>query len=183
MVAAILHFHKGPRIFGKSRDKMRRVFFHAHDVGNADADATEMVVALAVQPDASVVLAEGIAVSLNCDLVVAIVVGNRLDDPAVRKQAPVVVRNILHLIKGEAVEEAYDGYGACPLTTAYGKVLMAEFIYGGKPTPTLPLDPRKERNLNWVIKKYGLPRLYWDYMLKGYESFPAHDTNFIDPAS
>ena len=37
--------------------------------------------------DGKPVLAEGIAVSLNCDLVVAIVVGNRLDDPAVRKQA------------------------------------------------------------------------------------------------
>ena len=71
---------------------------------------------------------------------------------------------------------------ACPLTTAYGKVLMAEFIYGGKPTPTLPLDPRKERNINWLIKKYGLPHLYWDYMLKGHEAFPAHDTAYVEPA-
>ena len=102
---------------------------------------------------------------------------------AVRKQAPVVVRNLLHLLRGESIEAGYDGYAACPLTTAYGKVLMAEFIYGGKPTPTLPLDPRKERYVNWAIKTYGLPRLYWDYMLKGYESFPAHNTAYIDPAS
>jgi sulfide:quinone oxidoreductase len=101
---------------------------------------------------------------------------------AVRKQAPVVVRNLLHLIRGQAIEAGYDGYASCPLTTAYGKVLMAEFIYGGKPTPTLPLDPRKERTLNWLIKKYGLPRLYWDYMLKGYESFPAHNTAYVEPA-
>jgi hypothetical protein len=32
-------------------------------------------------------LAEGIAVSLNCDLVVAIVTGPKIDDPAVRKTA------------------------------------------------------------------------------------------------
>ena len=102
---------------------------------------------------------------------------------AVRKQAPVVVKNLLHLIRGEAIEAGYDGYAACPLTTAYGKVLMAEFIYGGKPTPTLPLDPRKERYVNWAIKKYGLPRLYWDYMLKGYESFPTHDVSYVDPAA
>jgi sulfide:quinone oxidoreductase len=102
---------------------------------------------------------------------------------AVRKQAPVVVRNLLHLIKGQAIEEAYDGYGACPLTTAYGKVLMAEFIYGGKPTPTLPLDPRKERYVNWWIKTTGLPLLYWDYMLKGHEAFPAHNTAYVDPAA
>lgn len=102
---------------------------------------------------------------------------------AVRKQAPVVARNIVHLkLKGE-LENAYDGYASCPLTTAYGRVLMAEFIYGGKPTPTLPLDPRKERALNWWIKKSFLPRLYWDYMLKGYEAFPGHDTHYVDPAT
>jgi sulfide:quinone oxidoreductase len=102
---------------------------------------------------------------------------------AVRKQAPVVVRNLRHLLRNEAIEEAYDGYGACPLTTAYGKVLMAEFIYGGKPTPTLPLDPRKERYLNWWIKTTGLPILYWDYMLKGHEAFLEHNTAYVDPAA
>ncbi len=101
---------------------------------------------------------------------------------AVRKQAPVVVRNINHLIRNKPIEESYDGYASCPLTTAYGKVLMAEFIYGGKPTPTLPLDPAKERWINWTIKTTGLPILYWDYMLKGFEAFPGHDTKFQPPA-
>jgi sulfide:quinone oxidoreductase len=101
---------------------------------------------------------------------------------AVRKQAPVVVRNLLHRLHGEALEEGYDGYASCPLTTAYGKVLMAEFIYGGKPTPTLPLDPAQERWVNWWIKKTGLPLFYWDYMLKGHVSFPGHNTNFQVPS-
>ena len=100
---------------------------------------------------------------------------------AVRKQAPVVVRNILHLLAGGALEEAYDGYASCPLTTAYGKVLMAEFIYGGKPTPTLPLNPAKENHINWLIKTTGLPILYWDWMLKGHVAFPQHDKNFVEP--
>jgi sulfide:quinone oxidoreductase len=102
---------------------------------------------------------------------------------AVRKQAPVVVRNIFHLIAKGKVEEAYDGYASCPLTTGYGRALMAEFIYGGKPTPTLPLDPAKERAVNWWIKKAGLPILYWDYMLKGFEAFPGHNTKFQPPAA
>ena len=102
---------------------------------------------------------------------------------AVRKQAPVVVRNVLHLLKGGAIEETYDGYAACPLTTGYGKVLMAEFIYGGKPTPTLPLDPRKDGHINWWVKTSFLPRLYWDYMLKGREKFPAHNTGYVDPGA
>ena len=102
---------------------------------------------------------------------------------AVRKQAPVVARNLLHLIKGGALEEGYDGYASCPLTTAFGKALMAEFIYGGKPTPTLPLNPAKERWVNWALKKYFLPHLYWNYMLKGFEAFPRHDTTFVDPGA
>ncbi len=97
---------------------------------------------------------------------------------AVRKQAPVVVRNILKAMAKEDAEKGYDGYASCPLTTAFGKVIMAEFIYGGKVTPTLPLDPSKELAVNWHIKTTGLPILYWNYMLKGYEWFPKHNTAF-----
>ncbi len=102
---------------------------------------------------------------------------------AIRKQSPVVVRNLLHLIGGEALEQGYDGYASCPLTTAYGKVLMAEFIYGGKVTPTFPLDPRKERGIYWWVKTTGLPYMYWDYMLRGREWFFKHDTNWTEPAA
>lgn len=102
---------------------------------------------------------------------------------AVRKQAPVVVRNLLHLIDGGDVEEAYDGYGSCPLTTAYGKVILAEFTYGGKVTPTFPLDPRRERSSMWWVKKTALPIMYWDYMLRGHEAFPGHDTDYEAPTS
>ncbi|MCC7410043.1 MAG: NAD(P)/FAD-dependent oxidoreductase [Gammaproteobacteria bacterium] len=97
---------------------------------------------------------------------------------AVRKQAPVVVRNLLHSMRGGSLEEGYDGYASCPLTTAYGKVLMAEFCYGGKVTPTFPLDPRKERGTYWWCKTTGLPIMYWHYMLRGYEWFPGHDTGW-----
>jgi sulfide:quinone oxidoreductase len=102
---------------------------------------------------------------------------------AVRKQAPVVVRNILHLMAGGALEAGYDGYASCPLTTAFGKVIMAEFVYGGKVTPTLPLNPAKERSINWWIKTTGLPLMYWHYMLKGHEWFLKHDTSFKEPAA
>ena len=101
---------------------------------------------------------------------------------AIRKQAPVVVRNLLALIHGGSIdEEGYDGYGSCPLTTAYGKVLMAEFTYGGKVTPTFSLDPRKERRSYWWIKRTGLPLMYWNYMLKGHEAFPEHNTDYNAP--
>jgi sulfide:quinone oxidoreductase len=101
---------------------------------------------------------------------------------AIRKQAPVVVRNLLALAGGGKLDEGYDGYASCPLTTAYGKAIMAEFIYGGKVTPTFPLDPRRERRINWWIKTTGLPMFYWYYMLKGYDRFLPHNTSWVEPA-
>jgi sulfide:quinone oxidoreductase len=100
---------------------------------------------------------------------------------AVRKQSPVLVKNLLTLLRGGSLEPGYDGYASCPLTTAYGKCIMAEFIYGGKVTPTFPLDPRKERWFNWWIKATGLPIFYWNYMLKGHEWFLPHDTKYVEP--
>jgi sulfide:quinone oxidoreductase len=100
---------------------------------------------------------------------------------AVRKQSPIVVRNLLALIDGQTLDDGYDGYASCPLTTAYGKVLLAEFCYAGKVTPTFPLDPRKERWIYWWIKASGLPFFYWNYMLKGHEWFLKHNTEFEEP--
>lgn len=99
---------------------------------------------------------------------------------AVRKQAPVVVRNLLHAMKGGALEPGYDGYASCPLTTAYGKAILAEFVYGGKVTPTFPISPGKERASMWWVKVTALPIMYWSYMLKGYEWFFKHDTDWVE---
>jgi len=88
---------------------------------------------------------------------------------AIRKQVPVVVDNILALINSKAVEEGYDGYGSCPLTTSLSTVMLAEFSYGGKVTPSFPLlDPRKNRWIWWWGKTTGFPWLYWHLMIKGY---------------
>ena len=55
---------------------------------------------------------------------------------AVRMQAPVVVANLLASIDGKPMPGRYDGYGSCPLTVAYGKIVLAEFGYEGKVTPS-----------------------------------------------
>ena len=95
---------------------------------------------------------------------------------AIRKQVPVVVENILHLIKDNALaNKEYDGYSSCPLVTGYGKMVLAEFVYGSKfqPDPKLkqfPLmigDSSKEHWRLWILKKYLLPYLYWNKMMKG----------------
>jgi sulfide:quinone oxidoreductase len=88
---------------------------------------------------------------------------------AVRKQVPILVDNILNLINSKPVEEKYDGYGSCPLTTSLNTVMLAEFSYGGKVTPSFPfLDPRKNRFIWWIGKKLGFPWMYWSLMIKGY---------------
>ena len=102
---------------------------------------------------------------------------------AVRKQAPVVANEIASAIAGKLVPGAYDGYASCPLTTAIGKTILAEFIYGGKVTPTLPLTPSKEHWVGWWIKLTGLPIMYWHYMLKGYVWFPKHNKNFKEESA
>lgn len=98
---------------------------------------------------------------------------------AVRKQVPVVVDNILHLMQAQAVAEKYDGYGSCPLTTSLNKVMLAEFSYAGKVTPSFPLlDPRKSRYIWWLGKIIGFPFLYWHIMLKGYRIDIPHKESY-----
>ena len=87
---------------------------------------------------------------------------------AIRKQAPVVVENLLAARAGAPLKASYDGYASCPLTTARNKMLLAEFDYTMEPAPTFPLiDTTKERRDMWYLKRYGLPALYWNLMLKG----------------
>lgn len=86
---------------------------------------------------------------------------------AIRLQAPVVVANLLAVLDGREMPGEYDGYASCPLVTGYGRVILAEFVYGGVVTPSFPLDPRTERRSMWWLKKYFLPPIYWHIMLKG----------------
>ena len=84
------------------------------------------------------------------------------------KQAPVVAANLMAVMRGREPEEQYDGYVACPVVTGYGKMLLCEFDYSGKPKPTLPyLNTCKERYDMWLLKKYGLPWVYWNIALRG----------------
>jgi sulfide:quinone oxidoreductase len=91
---------------------------------------------------------------------------------AARKQAPVVAHNVL-VARGVAKGEArYDGYGSCPLTVERGKIVLAEFLYGGKLAPSFPkwlIDGTRPSRAAWHLKEKILPALYWDAMLKGRE--------------
>jgi len=88
---------------------------------------------------------------------------------AVRKEAPVLVHNLVATMEGKDPSSfrQYKGYTSCPLITGYGKVVLAEVDYSGKPTPSFPHDSTKEKYSMWLLKVYGLPAMYWHLMLKG----------------
>ena len=74
----------------------------------------------------------------------------------------------------------YDGYGACPLTVERGKIVLAEFGYGGKLLPTFPtfiLKGTRPTRQAWWLKEWILPQIYWHAMLKGREWLAAPDVN------
>lgn len=95
---------------------------------------------------------------------------------AIRKQAPIVVANILRLIDEDKItDKQYNGYSSCPLVTGYGKMTLAEFDYDNKFTPDpklkqmLVFNSDKESWRLWILKKYILPRLYWTKMMRGFD--------------
>lgn len=91
---------------------------------------------------------------------------------AARKQAPVVAHNVLTNLGRHKGWARYDGYGSCPLTVERGKIVLAEFLYGGKLAPSFPswlINGQKPSRLAWLLKERVLPPLYWRAMLKGRE--------------
>jgi sulfide:quinone oxidoreductase len=91
---------------------------------------------------------------------------------AARMQAPIVANNVLedlNLVSGIA---HYNGYGSCPLTVERGKIVLAEFGFGGKLLPSFPqwvINGQKPSRLAWILKEKILPPVYWKAMLRGRE--------------
>ena len=87
---------------------------------------------------------------------------------AIRKQAPVVVANVDAYLKNQPLPGSYAGYSSCPIITSSHAMLLAEFDYDLNLEPSFPmLDPTKPHLAYWYLKKYGLPFMYWNLMLKG----------------
>lgn len=105
---------------------------------------------------------------------------------AVRKQAPVVAHNVIAVLEGTSTGALYEGYGSCPLTVERGKVVLAEFGYGGALQPTFPkwlVNGTRATGLAWLLKEKLMPTLYFDLMLKGYEWLAKPDVISHSPLS
>jgi sulfide:quinone oxidoreductase len=87
---------------------------------------------------------------------------------AIRKQAPVLVQNLVASMKGALGKGSYDGYASCPITTGRNSLLLCEFDYDLNLKPSIPLlNTKKEIKDFNKLKQVGLPALYWNLMLKG----------------
>lgn len=85
----------------------------------------------------------------------------------VRKQYKVLVDNLISVMEGKEPTAKFDGYTVCPLITDIGKVMLAEFNWTAKPTPSFPLDPAQERYIWWLLKVYLLKPMTQYGMLSG----------------
>ncbi len=91
---------------------------------------------------------------------------------AARMQAPIVASNLLYIRNSQSERAIYNGYGSCPLTVERGKVVLAEFGYGGKILNSMPswiINGKRPSRLAWLLKERILPPIYWEGMLKGRE--------------
>ncbi|MDX2067440.1 MAG: FAD/NAD(P)-binding oxidoreductase [Haliscomenobacter sp.] len=86
---------------------------------------------------------------------------------AIRKQAPVLVANLIAAMAQQPLSAEYTGYTSCPLVTGYGKLVLAEFDYNNQPMETFPVDQSKERWSMYQLKRRILPWLYWNQILTG----------------
>ena len=91
-----------------------------------------------------------------------------------------MAENVLAVLDSKEPRAVYDGYGSCPLTVERGRIVLAEFGYGGKLLPTFPkwvIDGTRPSRLAWLLKERILPLVYWQGMLKGREWLAAPHIN------
>ncbi|KAL2872919.1 hypothetical protein SGCOL_011934 [Colletotrichum sp. CLE4] len=90
---------------------------------------------------------------------------------AITSQAPILVSNLLRSLDGAEPQPSYDGYTSCPIPTEYGKLLLAEFKYGGVPKETfgdlIGFDQAVPRRAFYHLKKDFFPWVYYTSMVKG----------------
>jgi NADPH-dependent 2,4-dienoyl-CoA reductase/sulfur reductase-like enzyme len=98
---------------------------------------------------------------------------------AVAEQNSILVNNLLAKDKSDFLH--YNGYTSCPLVTGYSSLVLAEFDFDKKPTETFIFDQSKERWSMYQLKSHVMPRIYWDFMVKGKWAGPAEFRKVLNP--
>lgn len=87
---------------------------------------------------------------------------------ALRKQTPVLARNLTAARKGRPATARYNGYSVSPVTTSMSRALVAEYDRDNRLTPSVPFLPLlKPSRALWTFDRHVLPFQYWHSILKG----------------
>lgn len=88
-------------------------------------------------------------------------------------ESDTLIENILHTIKGEPLQETFDGHANCYIESGFGKALLIDFSYDVEPLPgTYPLpilgpfSLLKESTINHWGKLF-FKWMYWNILVKG----------------
>ncbi|CEM06370.1 unnamed protein product [Vitrella brassicaformis CCMP3155] len=83
-------------------------------------------------------------------------------------EAYAVCENVFGASTAHTLHGHYDGYASCPLVVSKNQCIMAEFnAFTGEPWETFPIDQGKPSYLMHFMKKYVLPVIYWEAMMRG----------------
>lgn len=79
----------------------------------------------------------------------------------VKLSAPVMVQNLIDVMKGKLPSQKFNGYTSCPLLVEEGKAMLVEFDYENNLTPTVPfVDPLQESYFAWFLEEMMLKPAY-----------------------
>ncbi|KAI4870343.1 FAD/NAD(P)-binding domain-containing protein [Hypoxylon rubiginosum] len=89
---------------------------------------------------------------------------------AITSQTPVLIDNLLAVMKGTEPKAVYDGYASCPLLTGHNELMLCEFKYGGVPKETFANilgGQESPSRLFYYLKKDFFPFVYWNSFVSG----------------
>ncbi|CAZ65484.1 Sulfide:quinone oxidoreductase, mitochondrial [Caenorhabditis elegans] len=91
---------------------------------------------------------------------------------AVSSHLKTIEKNLTQVMQGNRPCMQYDGYASCPLVVSTNRVILAEFGPRGA-METTPFDQSKPTYWAYLMKRYFMPALYWNGLIKGYWNGPA----------
>lgn len=89
---------------------------------------------------------------------------------AVMSQTPILAHNLYNARHGKELNALYDGYTSCPLLVGYGKLILAEFGYGGQIKESFAkfgVDQGVPSRWAYHLKKDIFPAAYFSLFLRG----------------
>uniref|UniRef100_A0AC35GMQ7 FAD/NAD(P)-binding domain-containing protein n=1 Tax=Panagrolaimus sp. PS1159 TaxID=55785 RepID=A0AC35GMQ7_9BILA len=90
---------------------------------------------------------------------------------AISSQFRALKSNLKSAMENRPLTSEYDGYASCPLVVSSNRAVLAEFNSAG-PLETFPYNQARPLWIQWLMKRYLMPFLYWKFLVKGFWNGP-----------